>query len=216
MYLTLLKACIVDSLQQTFNSDFVAPDFHDTLVDIEYPIDKQQYPSIWVNYEDQDSLTIASIDHREYLADDPDDPASPLHEMTRWMFSGEITLTFVALSSLERDNLYDQFVRVFAFSRFENASVDFRTLIETNDFVAVNINWDTLRPHGDGAAPGTPWGSTDEVIYEKSLGFDLEGEFTSDPTTNEIGRLSQIIVKGTDEDAPGDHEFTLGVPRIDG
>lgn len=211
-YLTVLKTAIVDALRQTFASDFVPGEFRDLYVGIEYPIEPQHYPGIWVNYEDQDSLTIAGVDHREYVLDDPDDPESTPHEVTRWLFSGEVVLTFAALTSRQRDALYDQFVRVFAFSRVEQASTEFRRLIETNPFVALNGNWDELRPHGDAAAPGTPWGSDDEVIYEKSIGFDVEGEFVSDWTRNSLARLAQIIVIGENEDDPDVDAFILGIP----
>ena len=229
MYLSRTKACIVDALQQTFSSSFIPQGFQ-VPVSIEYPLDRQSYPSIWVNYDDNDSLAIAGIGYIENAWDfaDPEDSTKPdpnysgtvpnqLHQVTRWMFSGEVTLTFVALTSLERDNLYDQFVRVFAFSRMEGATTDFRTIIETNPFIAINVNWDELRPHGDAAAPGTPWGTDDEVIYEKSLGFDIMGEFISDPGSNEPLLLSSIVVTGTDPEAPmdqlEDNPFILGIPR---
>lgn len=217
MYLVPIKTAIVDALQKVFNSpSFVDPDAQRLTVSIEYPMDKQSYPSIWVNYEDQDTLTIAGIDHKEHIPDDPDDPNSSIHEVTRWMFGGEVTLTIVALTSLQRDNIYDQFVRVFAFSRLEtSAANDFRTLIETNDFIGMNVNWDELRPHGDGASPGTPWGTEDEVIYEKSVGFDIEGEFVSDPSQDTVARLTQIVVVATDPDNPDEGGFVLGLPRDD-
>lgn len=215
MYLTYLKTMIVDSLRQALDSTYPSIDFRNTYVSIEYPIEKQHYPGVWCNYEDQDTLTIAGIDHKEYVHDDPDDPTSPVHAVTRWMFSGEVTLTFVALSSLERDNLYDQFVRIFAFSRIENAPVSFRTVIETNDFIAANVNWDELHPHGDAAAPGTPWGTENEVINEKSVGFDIEGEFVSDYTQNELVMLSRIVITATNEDSSTNPAFVLGVPRTD-
>lgn len=215
MYLTRLKAAIVDALNTTFDSSFLPSDLRGTPASIDYPMDKQAYPSIWVNYEDQDSLRVAGIAHREYVHDDPDNPASPLREITRWMYSGEITLTIAALTSLERDNLYDQFVRVFAFSRVEDAQVDFRTLVESNPFLVININYDELRPHGDAASPGTPWGTEDEVIYEKSIGFDVVGEFFSDPSLSDVALLSEIRVTGTNEDDPDEGQFTLGIPRTD-
>jgi hypothetical protein len=211
-YLTTLKTAVVDALQRAFASSFIPQTLRDIHVGIEFPLEPQHYPGIWVNYEDQDSLTIAGIAHREYVYDDPNDPHSPVHEVTRWLFGGEITLTFVALTSRERDALYDQFIRVFAFSRVEQAASDFRTLIETNPFVVIQPNWDELRPHGDGAAPGTPWGTEDEVIYEKSLGFDLEGEFVSDPASNSLVRLAQIIVEAQDEDQAEDSPYVLGIP----
>ena len=192
MYLSKLKGAVVEALQQTFAATPTA-DFNGTFVSIEYPLDKQNYPSVWVNYDDRDSLRIAGIDHREYVLDDN----GGTHDVTRWLFSGTVTLTAVALSSLERDNLYDELVRIYAFSRIEDDATVFRTTIENNDFIGVLANWDELRPGGDSAGPGTPWGTEDEVIYEKSLSFDVEGEFVSDASTDTLVLLSAILTEGT-------------------
>src|SRR4051812_8003714 len=112
MYRTYLKAVVRDALNKTFSSSFPSDDFKDgkVAVSLEYPMERQHYPSVWINYEDQDPLSIAGINHREYLLDDPLQPLGAKHEVTRWLFGGEVTLTFVALSSVERDALYDQFV----------------------------------------------------------------------------------------------------------
>jgi hypothetical protein len=214
-YLTRLKGCVVDALSTVFNSTFPDPRFRGLKVSIEYPLDQQSYPSIWVNYDDSDSLEIASIDHREFLVDTD----GLHHEVTRWNFAGSVTLTVVALSSLERDALYDEVVRIFAFSRIEEANPDFRTILETNDFLYLAVNWDQLRPHGDAAAPGTPWGSEDEVIYERSLGFDVEGEFVSDWRTNTLVPLREIVVVGEAVNDAGDplglEPMILGIGRTD-
>jgi hypothetical protein len=202
MYLTKLKAAMTEGLKKTFDTT-PTQDFQGEnapFVSIEYPMDRQQYPSVWVTYDDRDSLTIAGIDHREFVVDD----LGGMHDVTRWKFAGTVTLTAVALSSLERDNLYDELVRIYAFSRIEQDATPFRNTIETNDFIAVVPNWDELRPGGDGAAPGTPWGTEDEVIYEKSASFDVEGEFVSDPATAVLVPLSAIKTSGFPTNDDGD------------
>lgn len=215
MYLTLLKSLVVESLQTVFNSDWPNPNFTDLNVSIEYPLDRQSYPGIWVNFDDNDTLEIAGIDHREYVLD----ADGAQHEVTRWLFAGTVTLTVVALSSLERDNLYDEVVRIFAFSRIEQAVPEFRSMMESNDLLAIGVNWDQLRPHGDAAAPGTPWGTEDEVIYERSAAFDLQGEFVSNWRTNVMVPLREIVVVGTPTNALGDaldqDPFILTMPRQD-
>jgi hypothetical protein len=195
-----MKSVVVDALQQVFNSTERNPNFQNLRVSIEYPLDQQSYPSVWVNYDDTDSLQIAGIGHQEFVLD----AAGGMHEVTRWLFAGTVTLTVVALSSLERDGLYDELVRIFAFSRIQQETPEFRGLLESNDFIALGVNWDELRPHGDAAAPGTPWGTEDEVIYEKSIGFDVQGEFVSDWRTNDLVSLREIVVVGQAVDESGD------------
>lgn len=195
MYLTKLKAAVVEALRATFTAAYPEADFRgadgDGLwVSIEYPVAKASYPGLWVDYSDSDELRVAGIGHEEFveLVDGP-------HRVTRWRFGGEITVTVVALSSLERDRLFDELVRIFAFARENEAVSEFRELIEQNDLMAMNINFDTLRVFGDNAAPGTPW-ETEEIIYEKSVSMDVIGEFVGDPTTATLVRLSQIRATG--------------------
>lgn len=194
---------MVEALRATFTSTYPQPDFRSVWVSIEYPIEKASYPGLWVDYSDSDELRVAGIDHHEYveLSDGP-------HRVTRWRFGGEVTVTVVALSSLERDRLFDEVVRTFAFARENTAVSAFRDRIEQNDLMAMNINFDTLRVFGDNAAPGTPW-ETEEIIYEKSVSMDVIGEFVGDPSTGALVRLSQIRVtgypRGTPEPAFPDH-----------
>jgi hypothetical protein len=107
-----------------------------------------------------------------------------------------VSFTCAALTSYERDRLYDEMVRTIAFAGFEGTqSSAFRNALENNDFIAVNGNFDTLTPSGDAASPGTPWG-TDEILYEKTLSFTVLGEFVSDPTDNTMVPLNRVQVVG--------------------
>jgi hypothetical protein len=190
VYLALLKTNLVEALRATFDGNYPEPDFRDLKVSIEYPVDQADYPGIWVQYDDTQELTIAGIGHVEYV--ERDGAELPV---TRWRFGGTLTMTIAALSSLERDRLYDELVRVIGGARFNEAISEFRERIEANDLIATNANFDLMRPSGDNAAPGTPWG-TDEMIYEKSLSIDLIGEFLTDPTSMTLVPLRQIRVRG--------------------
>jgi hypothetical protein len=192
MYLAPLKTAVVEAFRATFNENYPNADFQNILVDIEYPMTQQSYPSLWVTYEDTDELTIASIGHVETTFD-PE--AQTYTQVNRWKFKGIVTVTAVALSSLERDRLYDEVVRTFAFGRQNEALSVFRDLVEENDLIAMNFNFDDLQPSGDAAAMGTPW-QTDEMIYEKSVSIVVQGEFVGDPNTRALVPLSRVIVNG--------------------
>lgn len=205
MYLTRLKALVVESLQQALQAS-PNPEVRTTRVGIEFPMERQHYPGIWVDYSDSDSLVIAGIDHHEYVLVNGN-----TYDVTRWKFAGEVSLTAVALSSLERDNIYDELVRVFAFGAIEDPGgiENFRYKIENNDFLAMLANFDKLRPGGNSSAPGTPWGTEDEVIYEKTVSFEVEGEFVSNPTLGgELVLLSAVLAEGYRDGQP--------VPRFTG
>lgn len=164
-------------------------------------MNQADYPGIWVNYDDTDELTIAGIGHTEYV-----EVGDALVPVTRWRFAGTVTLTAAALSSLERDRLFDEMVKVLAFARYKESISEFRNIVEGNDLVAMNANFDKLRPSGDNAAPGTPW-NTDEMIYEKSISLDLIGEFVSEPDTLIPVPLRLIKVFGYQQGTP-EHPFT--------
>lgn len=194
MYIVPLKTAITEALRNTFDIQYPSKDFSGTVnISIEYPINKQDYPGIWVQFEDTDPLEIAGIKHREIVYDEDNRP----HEVTRWRFFGTLSFTCVAMTSLERDRLFDELVRIFAFSQVDYSAVtEFRDTIENNDLIACSINYDVLRPSGDSAGRGTPWNTEDEVIYEKTLSVDIIGEFVSNPNTNALEILSKIEVEG--------------------
>lgn len=202
MYLTVLKAAVVEALGATFTSTYPNVDFREVYSSIEYPADEANYPGIWVQYEDTDELSVAGINHIE-TAVIPASGGIPAQyqQWTRWRFFGSVTLTMVALTSLERDRLYDEVVRMFAFAKQNPNLSPFRTKIEKNDFVAMNANFDDLRPFGDNAGPGTPWG-TDEIVYEKSISFNIQGEFTGDVETMDLVPLNKIEVQEYVEGRP--------------
>lgn len=189
MYRTRVKAAVTEALQATFDSAYPEPDFRSVNVTIEYPYKEVKLPMLLVTYEDTGRLTVAGINHQEFVNDVNGNP----HRYTRWKFTGTITITAMANSSQERDRLYDEVVRMFAFSRDEVAVGEFRAMIEANDFVGLNINFDSLQASGD-AVGEVPW-ATGDLLYEISLSMDVVGEFISDPDARVLVRLSSIDVK---------------------
>ena len=194
--MTYLKSGIVEALRNTFDAQYVEQDFRGLLVSIEYPMTQADYPSMWVTYEDEKNIQIAGIGHHEEIIKD-----GGVGLTTRWRFEGEVTITCVAMTSLEKDRLYDELVRTLAFGRERASTSRFRDTIETNDFIAMNMNFDDLRPSGDAASMGTPW-QTDEMIYEKSLSIQVLGEFIGDPETQQLYRLRDYKIRGYEQGTP--------------
>jgi len=190
MYLTVLKTALVEALLTTFDEDYPEPDFRRVHASMEYPVDAQHYPGIWVDYDDTAQLQIAGINHRELSVPGP---SGAVRQFTRWRFAGVASFTCVALSSLECARLYDEMVRVMAFGRSNDAPAvsEFRSYVEANEFIAMNFDFDQIQPRGNAAAPGTPWG-TDEIIYERGLDMEVIGEFVSDGSTQALVPLSQV------------------------
>lgn len=213
MYLRVVKTALTEAIRNTFSEDYDVPELRGIWASIEYPIHEHDYPGIWINYEDASNLSIAGIAHRETV--DPEvDPENEGREYTRWMFQGHATFTIGALSSNERDTIYDELIRVIAFGRENEQRSVFRNHIEGNDLVAMNIDFDTVEPRGDAAAPGTPWG-TEQIVYERSIALQVIGEFVSDPWGGDIVPLSKIIYTAYYEgDYPdGQPQFTGQYPN---
>jgi len=225
MYLTTLKGLVVDALKRTFDHNYPEADFRKLAVSIEFPVKRQQYPGIWVDYEPVGELRRAGIGHTEY-----DTGESGLgRQFTRWRFQGNLSFTIVAMTSLERDRLHDEMVKTLAFGGVPiypsgnrtgevGKANEFRRHIEESPYLAVNMDFDEITTRGFAATPGTPWQSED-LIYEAEIVMECLGEFVADEETWELVPIEQINVypyregetevegvrvEDTRDDSPGD------------
>lgn len=197
-YLRNLKTGLVTALKKTFDTNYPVADLQGLHVSIEYPVKAQDYPSIWVDFEEA-SLQNAGIDHYEVDEDG--------NRILRWRYQGHVSYTIAALSSLERDRIYDELVKILAFSRSAEHLSTFREFVENNEFIAMTFDFDQIEVHGNAATPGTPW-ETDEIIYERTVVMQVLGEFTTDVDTGNLVPLSRILIDGretgsTEEDPTG-------------
>jgi len=189
MFLTELKTVLTEAMKRTFDSDFPEADFRNLRVGIEFPIDQQDYPGIWVDFSPTTELEVVGVDHREFAVNE-EGIARPY---TRWKYGGMASYTCVALTSFERDRLFDEMVRVMAFGKEETPTSEFRAYIESNEFIGVNFDFDQITVGGFAASPGTPWG-TDDMIYEATIQMECIGEFVSDGATGTLIPLSAITI----------------------
>ena len=160
-------------------------------VDMEYPIEKEHYPGIWVQFSFSE-ITQAGIGHEPLLRTVLAPATETTPEVVNWepvrefQFKGRVTLTIVALTSLERDRLADAVITMLAFSRPPNIVLtdpnedtrQFRQLITSlaeNPYVSITINHDVIMPGGQAMTTGVPW---DEEIpgYEDTYSFDILGQ----------------------------------------
>lgn len=203
MYLTRLKTLLVDAVQQTFDASYPIPEFRGIHASIEFPIKKADYPAVWVDYNPQGPYTIAGIGHIEY---DSDEGETVARGFTRWKFQGEASFTLVAMTSFERDRLHDEFVRVLAFGRENPGTSDFRDLIEDNEWLGVNFDWDEISVRGMTQTVGTPW-QTDDIVYEVEIAMECIGDFVSDSQNKTLIPLSEVRVHDYTEIDEADPEF---------
>lgn len=204
MYLVPLKTLLTEAIKRTFDADYVNPDFRNLHASIEFPMERQAFPGIWVDYSPIGNLQVAGIGHIEYA-----DPSSTgtSRRYTRWRFQGEASFTVVALSSLERDRLHDEVVRVMAFGTEQSATSEFRTYIEDNEFLAVNFDFDEIATRGFANTLGTPWQS-DEMVYEAEVAMECFGEFISDGQSLTLAPLNaiQVVPLSPHDEDPTDNQ----------
>lgn len=193
MYITRVKALAIEALQTAFDDQYPVAEFQGLRASLEYPVQEVQLPQVWVRYTDTEPLRQAGIAHAE-----DKDPVSGgrVPAYTRFKFEGSWEFVVVALSSVERDRVYDELIATVAFSGFDTRRGRFRSYLENNDLIDLTLRTDEIESTGESAEPGTPWG-TDEVIYERTLNLDLLGDFAADPETGVIVPLSKIQIVPT-------------------
>jgi hypothetical protein len=187
-YLALVKTTMVNAISNTFDDQYPVAQFQGVHASIEYPNQAQNYPGIWIDYDDTSDLVRAGIAHEE-----SHDPVTGelVPVFTRWRFAGTATFTVVALTSLERDLLFDEVVNTIAFGSQDEIRGRFRRFVDADPYVIIEPNYDSLPVGGSAATPGTPWG-TDEIVYERTVSLDMIGEFYPEMATGSIALLSRI------------------------
>lgn len=197
-FLRVIKSGTVGALQQALTWQYPEQDVQGgaqpPYVSVDYPVEPGQYPGVWVDFE-VSLLQIAGIDYIEMTTSGA--------VLTRWRFQGYCSFTIAALNSNECDGLYDQLIALTAFAAQSEFSSPFRTAVEDNSLVATTWSFDNIEGRGQNAAPGTPWG-TDEIIYERGMALAVVGEFVTNPVTQQLYNLREIVIRATAENNPED------------
>jgi hypothetical protein len=206
VFIAPLKTVLTEAMKMTFDEDYPEADFRSINVSIEYPDNPQMYPGIWVDFDPTGELEIVGVAHQEQSEPSAE---GAVRKFTRWRFQGYATYTIVALTSFERDRLFDEVVKVMAFGTEEAQTSEFRSYIESNEFIAVNFDFDQIGIRGFTATPGTPW-ETDEVIYEVTVAMECLGEFVSDGVNKTLVPLSAITTYPYAANEPDPHPDSEG------
>jgi len=170
-----VKTGITQAMKLVFDGSFYIPEFQNLHIDIEFPVDITNYPGIWCDFEVVGAVSKAGIDEFAETYID----GGNTYALSKWRFQGYATYTLAALHSLERDRLFDAVTKVLAFNETDPTVANFRSYIENNPLIAMNMDFDNIAIRGMSAAPGTPWG-TNDVIYEVTMAMETVGEFVSD------------------------------------
>jgi len=200
MYMKELVTLLTQAVRLTFDSNFPIPEFQNIHISPEFPILRENYPAIWVDFEPTLPVQTAGIGD-VYLYTPPDEN-NVVHQYKKWLFQGYATFTIMALTSLERDRLFDEVVKMIAFSQLNPLYFRFRQTIEDNPWIAAQVDFDQIAQRGKSATSGTPWGS-DDILYEITTASAVIGEFASDLSTGEFVLLEHVQWVATVEDSYG-------------
>ena len=158
-------------------------------VDMEYPMIEEKYPGIWLSSASprwQNSGVGWELLSKTIEDEGTDEEWVNWEPVREFTFEGKVTLSIVALTSLERDRIADAIVTMLLFSRVpehvitraDRDTKQFRQLIgalSANPYISMSINTDILNPGGQAVTTGVPWDS--EILgYEDSYSFDLLGQ----------------------------------------
>lgn len=191
---------LTKAVRDTFNANFPVAEFRNLHVSPEFPILRENYPAIWVDFEPTGPIHTAGIGD-VFLYTTPDEN-NVVHQYKKWLFQGYATYTIMALTSLERDRLFDEVVKMIAFSQLNPQYFTYRKTIEDNPWIAAQIDFDQIAQRGKSATSGTPWGS-DDILYEITTASAVIGEFASDLSTGEFVLLEHVQFVSTAEDGYG-------------
>jgi hypothetical protein len=194
VFLVQLKTTITQALRQVFGPNYPVADFQGLPITIEFPFQEQQYPGVWVTWAPVGNISRGGIDNLFYGPPEPTTDDTTPNLLYRYRFSGYSMYTVGALTSMQRDRLYDEMVRVFLMSGDPNVE-SFRQYVEDSPYIYMNMDFDNVSTRGMAENAGTPWG-TNDFIYEATLAIETVGEFISDEFFTSLVPLGQITNTG--------------------
>lgn len=174
-----VKKGVIVALRTALNGTSMSSSQDRISVDMEYPLDKESYPGIWVQFSIS-SLRPSGMGMLEYDPETGD-------RLQQYMYEGRVTVVVVALTSLERDRIADYLISMMTFSRIPNPRLitehgvsenfsDLYASLDENPHLSMTVNTDSVRPGGQSTTVGTAWDPT-AIAYEDAYSFEVLGEF---------------------------------------
>ena len=164
-------------------------------VEMEYPLEVVKYPGIWVQFSFTE-IRRAALDEVHYRMETLPSGESFARRTMTGFFKGSVSLSIVALSTVERDKIADALVNLFLFADVDDLSDRFFDSMASDDYIRITANKGQLRPRGQSTSVGAPW-DPNVVVYEDGYSFDIQGQFYSRRVgaRTELVRLREIVVE---------------------
>jgi len=218
MFLVAVKTAIVESLRSVwFDNQNVGQEAHiwnpdltvnadpkPRRVTLEYPEEAEDWPTILVQVRPTtvewtgimpDEVIDASLDSgvpaidKSTVEDSAPNPNPSYKLIRQGRFEATCMLQVLALTSMERDRMWDNLVKLLLMGRKKSPTSNFYATVEGHDLIGVTIMEGSIRPIGDTIAPGTPW-DPELLSYEAAVEFDMVGTFYADEYTEDLVPLT--------------------------
>jgi hypothetical protein len=194
--LEAVKTSVVSALRGALVRDYPEPDrlviqrVSDN-IEMEYPTESAKYPGIWVQFSFNE-IRKAGLDPT-FLSTTVQAAQEINKQYMMGSFKGRVTLSIVAVSNLERDQISGAIINLFLFGRINPVANNFFSMLYDSEYVNISIGQDVLSPGGQTVTVGAPWQS-DVLVYEDAYSFDIIGQFASRFETGELVKLSELRV----------------------
>lgn len=199
-YRTYIKETIVEALRDVFD-DHPDPLLRNTKVTPELPTDRASFPAIIVRYYNR-NLHNAGIGHHEWILATPEGYEPKLYQKFKhFMYTGDVELKILALSSKDRDFLADAIVQTIGMGDSETYSRAFLERVynadpeiqEGSKYHFINLKTDDFQELGDQEAPAA-WMEEDLLVYSATFRIPIFGEFYSRLLTDQTsyGVVQQV------------------------
>jgi hypothetical protein len=210
MLITAIKIAIIEALVAGFNAINPAPpnkqlgipssstlDLTPNSVTIEYPKEMALWPAIFVQFRPSKTQWSGLYPDTYTLPSGVAISGYQAASMNRTgYFEGSIDLQILALTSEERDQLWDTLYNLILMNPGNPGSYAFYQSLANNNLVGITTLPGTVQTLGDTVSPGTPW-SPEELSYESSIRIACVGDFYEGKFDNLTLTLQAVTLSGT-------------------
>lgn len=201
MFIVPAKTALVEALRSVWFIDQDGNEINPELtpldrpyprrITIEYAEEPEDWPFILVQFRPT-LITWTGITPDEiYNAGDEENPA--FKRVRQGRFEASCMLQIIALSSEERDRMWDNCIQLLMLGKTRNPTSNFFSILDSHDLIGMTVMEGQIRPVGDSIGVGTPW-DADVLTYEAALEFDITGIFYADEYNSDLLPLSEAKI----------------------
>lgn len=187
MFLDATKLALVEGWRQVFDNDsFPGP--KPRKVDIEYPMQEIDWPAVLVQFH---PATIEWTGLNPTMYTPITDPTFSWEGVRAGHFEGSADFSIMALTSAERDRIYDAMLGVVMMGDMSAVTSPFWQSLNNHDLIAMSFQPSKVQPVSDSIQQGAPWDDR-VLIYEGSVRIQVIGEFYADMYTQQLLAISAV------------------------